>query len=302
MNNTFIKLLLILLFFIACGTSNPIDSNLVDQAKLDKLNTKLELYKNLEQYQTDTDGFVQHDECDSLLFSGLIGIATDVNLLSARDDSGKWHRRSLQHPECYKGIGSTISRDQLMGVMWWSWRNKRLDVVKDLFSYGESHDWIMGDGDPSRTYFTPNMQSTLAELMRHLGGKDRPLYRNIPKIYSKNIGFLAHLDMLHILLRSELVGNITDSERNIVTYNYQRVPDNALYSFIYHKFKDGNQTETVDALLNEQIFPNDRLPTSKDRCEPWIYQRDLGSSWEPCDDNKTHSGGDFIFVATLLGL
>jgi len=295
------NILLLALILTGCGWFKGKPSH-GDPSKTDQVKQKTVLYLELEKSQTDSDGFIQFDQCDSLLFSGLVGIATEVNILAARDVNGKWHRRSLQHPECYTGgsSSSTISRDMFIGLLWYVWRNKDLQTAEELFDYGKDHDWIMGEGDPARIYFTPGLQATLAEIIYRLGGKNHLVYRNIPQVTAKNTDFAAHLDMLHILLRSELTGGVNASEKEIIKYNYERVPGNALFSFIYHKFEDGNQNETLDNLLNQSVFPADRLPTSADRCEPWIYQRDLGHNWQPCNDGHTHSGGDLIFVSKLL--
>jgi hypothetical protein len=157
--------------------------------------------------------------------------------------------------------------------------------------------------DISRTYFAPNLQATLAEVIYRLGGTNKVSYRGIPQTYVQNTGFAAHLQLLHILLRADLTGGIENTALQVVKYNYNRSPQNPLFAYAYHRYVDGDQTETQDILLIETLFPNNRLPTSHDRCEPWLSQRDGGKDWEPCDLDKEariHSGGDFLFVAYLL--
>lgn len=264
---------------------------------------KMKAYLALGSSVQDADGFIDFAHCDSLLFSGLYGVGGGaVRLEAARDSEGRWFRRSMNQPACYPAhSASTISRDMLLGALWWMWEYRRLDLAEDLFAYGESHDWIMGEGDISRIYFTPGLQATLAEMIYRMGGKDRPAYRAIPQSYAKNTGFAAHLDALHILLRGELVGSIDAKALEVLKYNYDRASQNALLSYAWHRYSDGDQSETYSALLNEAWWPSDRLPTSADRCEGWITQRDPGADWQPCDSEaKTHSGGDFLFVAKLL--
>ncbi len=263
---------------------------------------KVKLYLSLGQSIQDADGFIDYEHCDSLLFSGLYGVGGgSMNIAAARDPEGRWYRRSLNQPSCYpEGSKSSISRDMFMGLLWYMWEYRRLDLAEDLFAYGESHDWVMGEGDISRIYFTPGLQATLAEMITKMGGKDRPAYRAIPQSYSKNTGFASHLDALHILLRGELVGSIDAKALEILQYNYARVPQNALFSYALHRYSDGNQADTYTSLLNEAWWPADRLPTSQDRCEGWLTQRDPGADWQPCDGDKTHSGGDLLFVARLL--
>jgi len=263
---------------------------------------KVKTYLALGPSVQDADGFIDYTHCDSLLFSGLyaVGGAT-VNMDAARDAEGRWHRRSLNQPPCYpEGSKSTISRDMFLGLLWYIWEYQRLDLAEALFAYGEAHDWVMGEGDISRIYFTPGLQATLAEIIFRLGGEDHYAYRAIPQSWAKNTGFAAHLDALHILLRGELTGSIEEKALEVLQYNYTRAPENALFSYAWHRYSDGDQSETYSRLLNEAWWPADRLPTSADRCEGWITQRDPGTDWEPCDGGKTHSGGDFLFVARLL--
>lgn len=298
----FINWLLALIYLISsCGMFQPKDDSTSPDEKA-LLKSKAALYLDLSKSETDQDGFVLWYECDSLIFSGLYGVGGgQVNITAARDSNGMWHRRSLNQPECYNGQdGSTISRDMMLGVMWYAWREKRLDIAEELFDYGQSHDWVMGQGDISRIYFTPGLQATLAEIIYRLGGEDHYTFRNIPQVYSQNTGYAAHLDMLHILLRAEMTGSINTSARNIIEYNYQRVPGNAFYSFIHHKFSDGNQSESIQILLNQRHFPSDHLPTNENHCEFYLWQRDLGKDWEPCADKKTHSGADLLFVSKLI--
>lgn len=297
-----ITLILVTLMLLACGPKHyPADEQ---PSPKDVLKTKYSLYKDLSRSQADSKGHIMTDECDSVLFSGLYGTTMPVELTLARDSNGMWHRRALNYPECYPtDSSSTISRDMLLGVMWYALVNNRLDIAEDLFEYGKSHDWIMGQGDISRIYFTPGLQATLAELVYRLGGENHRSYRSIPQTYSKNIGFAAHLDILHILLRAELEGFMPDSAFQNMEYNYERSPKNPLFSYAHHKFTDGDQTETINFLLNSSLFPADRLPTTHDRCEPWLTQRDPGKDWEPCGLDsvpKTHSGGDLLFVARLV--
>jgi hypothetical protein len=270
-----------------------------------KLRDKATQYLALSTSTQDPAGFIEWNKCDSLLFSGLYGAAGGkVDITAARDDKMKWHRRPLDHVECYpKHSDSEISRDMLLGLLWYVWENKRLDLAEELFRYGERHKWVMGEGDITRTVFTPGLQSTLAELIFRLGGSDKKLYRKLPQAYAHNDDFAAHLDLLHILLRADMTGKINSDALEVVKYQFERVPMNPLFSYAYHRYVDQDQTETQNILLNEALFPDDRVPTTHDRCGPWLQQRDLGRSWEPCDlDEKavTHSGGDYLFIANLL--
>lgn len=290
------------LFLASCGSDKKPKHSSTPDDLLSALKVKYSNYYEWNSNYQDAYGFILYDTCDSLLFSGLLGIVKPVDLLAARDNTDRWYRRPLSYERCYPGSSkSTISRDMLTGVLWWIWRNKRLDVAQDLFEYGKSTDWIMGDGDISRIYFTPALQSTLAEMIYRLGGDNKIVYRSIPQVNTQNVNFAAHLDMLHILLRAEMIGSIEANALTIVKYNYKRSPKNAFYSYVYHKYTDGNQQETIGILLDELVFPSMQLPSTANYCTEWRWQRDPGSDWEPClEAEKTHSGSDFLFVAKLV--
>lgn len=300
------KLLVILLLLISCGTSHkntPSEGQYSLETEKQLTKEKAEVYLSLSSQIQDGNGFIDTDHCDSLMFSGLYGSAGGtVNLATARDSNGQWFRRPLNYEACYPGhSASTISRDAFTGVLWYIWENKRLDLAEDLYSYGVGHTWIMGSGDISTLLFTPIYQSTLAEIIYKLGGTNHPISRSLSFSYDKHVGFEAHLDVLMILLRADIMGSVTDKGLELLKYNYDRNPKNALFSYGWHKYSDGNQKETYDALLDEDMFPSNRLPASADRCEAWVWQRDGGADWEPCDQGKTHSGGDLLFIYKLLG-
>lgn len=294
--------LLLFLSLLGCGPKTDAKSTTHSVEEREAVAAKASLYLSLGSTVQDSDGFVMSEACDSLLFSGLYGAAGGVvSIDAARDEKGAWHRRPLALGECFgDGSKSTISRDMFLGLLWYILEYQRLDLAEELFAYGLEHDWVMGEGDVSRIYFTPGLQATLAELIYKLGGKDRPAYRAIPQSYPFNTGFAAHLDVLHILLRAELTGSVEKKGKEVLKYNALRSPRNALFSYAWHRYSDGDQSSTYALLLDETLWPADRLPTAKDRCEGWITQRDEGSDWEPCEEDVTHSGGDFLFVARLL--
>lgn len=297
--------IVVVLFLFSCGSlvkPKHVDS---DPSLTQALRLKHDLYLTLSKSHQDADGFILSQDCDSLLWSSLYGVGGgEVQIHAAQDSNGAWHRRSLNLPECYSdGSASTISRDMFIGLMWFAWEKKDLTTMNDLFHYGRNHNWVMGDGDISRTYFVPGLQATLSEIIKKLGGTNREEYRSIPQVYSKNTDYQAHLDMLHILLRADLTGSIDEATLNIVKYNHKRSLGNPFYSYVYHRFVDGDQTETYQILLNPTYpFPEGHLPTSAEYCTEWFTQRDAGQNWEPCTANGVteHPGGDFIFVSYLL--
>lgn len=268
-----------------------------------KHNKYLELIKTVQ----DKSGFIQSDECDSLLFSGLVGCVpgVKVNITDARDDEGMWQRRPTHLPSCYDGSpnATTISRDMLMGLAWYAWKNKCLDISEQVVKYALKHNFIMGKSVSKQNLFakcmiTPGLLATYAEISYRLGGPNRWWLRWIPQIESKSVkGFQAHLCMLHCILRKELTGKLPKRIEDVVLYHAQRESKNPLFQYAIE-----NYTSAIAVLLDSKLWPDEALPTRSDRKEAWLLQRDYGLDWQPTADNptKVHSGGDFLFVSSLI--
>lgn len=270
------------------------------------LQNKYDLYTELIPSVQDEHGFIEEDKCDSLLFSGLLSTTTiEVDIDSAQDPniSGKWYRRPITYPECYSnGLSrSTISKDGILGVLWFAYKHKRLDIVKDLWSYGMSHAWFMGEGRLGGvdTLLNPNMIGLLDKLEVLMGGNTHPLAIYDVKM-SDCQGYECHIGALMVLLEAEITNNISNSNLELIKTLHNRNPNNPLFSYIVERFTSDNYDKTIDILLNSPNYPSDRLPTSSDVCEPWPMQRE-DSELKVCpEENKIHSGGDFLFIASLI--
>lgn len=257
------------------------------------------LYLDRARGVQDEFGFIESDHCDSLLFTSLVFIGGLSGEITAAREDGKWYRRPSKDCFVTGESASDISRDQIIGLLWYVYYFRRLDVAQALMEYMIKNDYIIGRGPLSRTLMTPSILGTLNDMIVAMGGDAYA----VPSGYvwsDKARGFEAHLQVLHILLIGEIHGEIDTTMLERLEEHYERVPENALFSFAYHKYTDGDQSETVNALLIEVYFPRDRLPSSLDRCEEWLYQREPGADWEPCDEGRTHSGGELLFLTALL--
>lgn len=263
------------------------------------LKNKFDKYIKLLPSVQDKHGFIYSDECDSLLFSGLIGCVPEIKVdIEAAFDSDKqtWQRRPIENP-CYPcGSKSSISRDMLLGLAWYAWFNKRLDISEQVIKYALSHWLVMGEGLKSRTILMPGLLATYAEISYRLGGPNRWWLRYCPQIESTSMtGYQAHLSILHVLLRKELTGNSSSLYKRTVKAQYERQPNNPLYAYAA-----GDIDKAVQLLSDERYWPSDRLPTERDREANWLFQRDEGEAWLPGYGNKVYSGGDYIFLTYLI--
>jgi hypothetical protein len=173
----------------------------------------------------------------------------------------------------------------LLGVMWYGWARKDLELIENLRKYAEEHNLVMGQGDGSidgfgRTILSPQLYSLLSALESKLSvGLD-------------GVVFEDHLRALRLGLLDRVAG-LTDGERAELAALADQAPRNALFQALA-----GRKAE-AERLLLEQ-FPSDRLPTSADWCESYRYQRDQ-DTLEPCPaEGRTHPGVDFLFTSAVL--
>lgn len=285
--------------FISCGDDSKHEKK-EHNSPLEEVLERKAFYESRYDRIADHTGFFLSDDCDSLLYNGLYCAGSDFRDITAyRDEkTGQWLTSNFRTPgkQCYADgrSASTISRDMFAGAMWCLWSHGKTKDLQRIVDYGKAHKWVMGEGPLDRTFFTPNFQDTLYSLL----GKD---YKGLPYTWVDPIkDHQRHVVALNIILRGEKEGKISGDMLDLLENWHAKNPSNALYSYGVARFTDGNQAETINALLNPRLFPADRLPTSADRCGGWLWERSE-SKWSPCQDKKaTHSGGDLVFIAHLL--
>lgn len=274
-----------------------------------ELVAKQALYARLSDAVRDGDGFIETQECDSIHWSALLSAVTHpFNVRAAMDDDRRVYRRPLaSYPECYAsgGSASTVSNDALLMVLAYAVATKDLDLARDIFSFGHDHSWRMGDGDPFRTIMRPTLYSLYARAVLALGGPDFP-ERQLPTFVAGGdtlaTGFDAHLAVVSLLTLLKIEGNLPEAGVDVLRRQVERQPNNALFQAALGRFEASHRWVAQQLLMNEAWWPNDRLPTSADRCEQWLTQRDEDEKdWVPCpDEGRTHSGGDFLFAVAVL--
>jgi hypothetical protein len=289
--------LVLLLCAIACGSHKedvPEPTATVEDTA--------RLYLELGRAVQGTSGFIDAESCDSVLFSGLAGAAgMPVDLLAARNDNLRWERRPTSFGSCLSSgeSKSTVSRDMLLGVLWWAWRERQLAVAEELLAAALRDDLVVGEWDGSvegfsRVVVTPGLLGTMAQVVYALGGSDVAV-RHVPiSTIPVPRGYQRHLHALHLRLRHEAGDEISDSAKETLRTYEKEDPNNPLFPAVL------GDAPRVSFLLTK-LWPSDRLPTSEDWCESWRIQRaDDDLSLNPCQEGKTHSGADFLFVYSLL--
>jgi hypothetical protein len=188
----------------------------------------------------------------------------------------------------------------LTGVMYYAWYNKRLDISESVIRYAMANWGFMGEGDISRTNIMPSMFATFCWISHKLGGPSRAWARWIPADTNQIglIGYAAHLQVLHILLRADITGKLSRTEKRVLTWHADTQPRNALYQAASDRFE-----QAAKCLEDDSIYPADRLPSKADRSEQWITHRNYNElDWLPSQDGSTasHSGADFLFDYWML--
>ena len=258
-----------------------------------KIKAKAELYKSLHK------GWA-HGKCDALGFNALCklsGGCQDVDIYQAEGAPGRWYR-SPEH-DCYDlgQSASDISKDMLMMLFPYLYATGDKKNIREIYDYGKANGWVMGRGPLSRTYMTPPM---VWLLQRMLGFSTSEMPETLKEV--AKAGFEKHLDAISLLTKAMIGEGLDPIQYEEIRKYSEASPRNALFAALYNKYRDGNQQQAINILLDESLFPSDRLPTAKDRCEEYLWQRDDDPrDWGPCDSPEVHDGVDFLIAAYVAG-
>ena len=100
------------------------------------------------------------------------------------------------------------------------------------------------------------MQATLAEIIFQLGGPNHKIERNFPQIWPKGLeDYELHLQVLHILLRGELLNAITKRMMNGLKDAYARNPNNPLFEIAMSIYGGECWQSSAESLLATRSWP-----------------------------------------------
>lgn len=200
------------------------------------------------------NGWPSRDNCDALLWAGLASAAGGiVDLSEAEYAPGEMHRRPTN--ECYPAeSASTISGDMLLGYMWGLWRSHDLAALQRLADYGLDHNWSMGIGPSSRVVLKYNDYVLLAKMIYVLsnGSDKRRFYQFDPIYFDVSADYEEHLQVLSILLYTEVNGSIDTASHNRLHALADAHPDDALFQVAWGRFT-GDQTKATALLLADPV-------------------------------------------------
>ena len=281
-------IVLSVLVLSSCGSHAAKKTSTVNSAVV----AKAGLYKSLH------NGWAHGAGCDSLGFTALCKIAggcqdVDITEAEASSEPGRWYRNSSQTCFDEGKSASDISKDMFAMLLPYLYATGDQTNLKEIYAYGKAKGWVMGRGPMSRTVITPPMIFTLQIMIN----KVEPVTASKSKA-----GFEKHLDVMSFYSQTLYKNGMDLTDYETLRKYAEESPRNALVQALYHKYRDGDQSKAIATLLDESLFPSDRLPTPKDRCEEYLWQRDdAPKDWEPCDKQGPHDGVDFLLAAYVAG-
>lgn len=254
-------------------------------AKMEKLRQKYDLYIRLSQAKLGPHGAVPDTRCDGLLFSCLYYAAThtygDFVDYGAWLENGKPYRSPDK--QCYpQHSHSSISKDMGLGLALClavdNQKDRAKQIVKQVIDYGNANSywlwWEMGEGSPDRVMWPPTLQSHFYRLDDILNNRKNGEISKIKPFVGYEKGYALHLQELSILLWGLTNKGVDTLQLAALRVNAEKHPNNALFSAIHGKFSRSSQTKALDLLLDSKLFPATRLPSTDDRRDFYIYQRD----------------------------
>lgn len=257
-----------------------------------------------------------HSRCDGVGFTSLRSVACgDADLSVFSDPATGELFRDPEHT-CWLGAGnpengskSGLSRDMTLMRLYAAVEAKDLAWLESFIAFGNERNWMVCDADDlvtkmSRCQITPGLVKLIYDARDYLRGGSLALDGSHALVDD----FEAHLRVISYRIAGRVYGALTDGELADLKALAKSEPNNGLFQAIYHKYDDGKQGGTIALLEDEAHWPVDRLPTSNEHCENYLYQRsymkgaDVNSDWLPCpDEGKTHEGTEFSLTVKILG-
>lgn len=301
------RTLALLMAMTACAGKHDKPAHDPTTTPEERVRTKAAYYLEHAAEAADQWGFL-YGKCDSLEFTAIsAALGYSVDLHQAEGDRGQWFRHA-QH-DCYElngqpgGSASDISGDMFLGLAWFAWQTGDRDTAVGVIDYGKAHFWRMGRGDVFRTVMRPPLIATYYAIAKKLGvdlgpaptAQEMWTVKEVNEAVLIPTGYEADLQVMHTLLDASVNCGASSAEVDILRQQSERQPRNALFQAAYHLFTDGDQTTAYALMDDATLFPDDRLPAPKDRCEGWLWHRDDGTDWQPCEGEHSHAGMDLVW-------
>lgn len=296
-------LLIILIISCSCGKIKDKDNEPLTPVSSEPsaITQRFSLYKQQSKAAYDDYGLYAPGGHigDSALFSCLAYNADltkfDIGLLFR--DNGMPRR----HPDISKEHSATpISKDMVSGILWCLYKLQKTDpdyavaLTSKMIKAGKSHAvsglWSFCTKDDIKEYsiskedvagrciMTPGVMKDVYRLHLKMGGDCDNECKTVMTVGVNTLpegeGFTRHLAVLSTVRNGLIEGGINDLSLKQLEKAHKAEPRNALYAAAYNMFKGGFQDETWKILSDESLFPLKSIPTSKNYCTDYLFQRD----------------------------
>jgi hypothetical protein len=296
-------------FFFGCVTAKLAETKIDD--RIPRLRAKQKIYRVLVEEQLDQQGLWVDKVSigDSALFSclALVGGAASFNPSILFTKDGK----PIRHPDIYlkRDSKTPISRDMVTGILWclmeMDHEEARMLISKTI-SYGKSHPaklfgneigWAFCDKQDrelfkiseedfvGRCVMPPTTIRNIYKTAEWLGvpcDETCQKYKLLGYEHASDLrSYHRHLAVLNAMRNGIIDGGVKDSvQKNVLQKAADSNSKNALYLAANAKFSDGDMSRAIDALLDNSVCPEDRLPTKMDRCNNYAFSRERIDDFE----------------------
>ena len=236
-----IRIIIPLFLLEACGHSQH-ETNSSDLFTLAKAKGA-DIYNNIDES-------IYKERCDKLTFKGMLSAYLPQDI-SGMENNGQWQRDTMP---CYPGNSvSSISLDGILGVLHHIVSTKDMSMLNRLIAYGESHNWIMGQG--------PTGYTNMYILIPFVYSLRKQMQLIDIAIQSQEIlaGFQGHLLADYIWLTLEKDGEINSLELDLLKQLVNASEGDPMYQALLHRVTDGNQDVALNILLSDPTFDKDKV-------------------------------------------
>jgi hypothetical protein len=237
------RYLLFILILIGCGhhkshnTKSPFEK----------------IQENRDFIVSQIDDSVFKHRCDKLTFFSLysaFGIRQDLSHFIYDD---MIHRDTTR---CYpEESRSEVSLDPILMMLHHIVSYGDTALLNEIIRIGSKRGWIMADGPEEYTniFF---LISTIYKLKSQYSLVDAR--SDISSVVDILSGYRGHIAAMYIYLQGRIYGELNEIEYQTMKQIFDSNPENPLYSAIYYRFTNGDQSYTIN-LLNKYfsygIFP-----------------------------------------------
>lgn len=193
----------------ACGSEVPAGPILITELEQQYAVKLLQLRNTTER---NIGGWPTDAECDGALWAGVARAAGAdwVDVSAALRPDGRPTRKPLRDCVTPDESATTTSNDMITGILLGLQEAGDADSTHRLYTYGESHDWIMGYPEwyISRVLLRPNGVTLMARILYTLtDGKRDYTIRLAPVVYGPVDGdYEGHLLLLSRIIEKKAGG------------------------------------------------------------------------------------------------